>query len=152
MKAKPAASSEVGIQQTELPVPLHHPHARKSFTYLISVVGTQMLKHMSSPRMKAANVIRREVEYKGLVSELKFLVPWGHIAAKAWGSPQGRPVLCLHGWMDNADSFSKLIPLLPKDCYYMAIDFAGHGLSSHRPAGCPYYLIDYVSDVRRVAA
>ncbi|XP_042323702.1 serine hydrolase-like protein 2 isoform X4 [Sceloporus undulatus] len=88
----------------------------------------------------------------GLVSELKFLVPWGHIAAKAWGSPQGRPVLCLHGWLDNANTFSKLIPLLPKDCYYMALDFAGHGLSSHRPAGCPYYLIDHVSDVRRVAA
>ncbi|KAH0616824.1 hypothetical protein JD844_028238 [Phrynosoma platyrhinos] len=88
----------------------------------------------------------------GLVSELKFLVPWGHIAAKAWGSPQSRPVLCLHGWLDNANTFSKLIPLLPKDCYYMAIDFAGHGLSSHRPVGCPYYLIDHVSDVRRIAA
>lgn len=88
----------------------------------------------------------------GVVSELKFLVPWGHIAAKAWGKPQGRPVLCLHGWLDNANTFNKLIPLLPKDCFYMAIDFAGHGLSSHRPAGFPYHFFDYVTDVRRIVA
>nr|XP_060633150.1 serine hydrolase-like protein 2 [Anolis sagrei ordinatus] len=88
----------------------------------------------------------------GLTSEIRFLVPWGHIAAKAWGPPQGRPVLCLHGWLDNANTFNKLIPLLPKDCSYIAIDLAGHGLSSHRPAGYPYHLKDYVSDVRRAAA
>uniref|UniRef100_A0A6J0T4K0 Serine hydrolase-like protein 2 isoform X1 n=1 Tax=Pogona vitticeps TaxID=103695 RepID=A0A6J0T4K0_9SAUR len=88
----------------------------------------------------------------GTVSELQFLVPWGHIAAKAWGSPKGRPVLCLHGWLDNANTFNKLIPLLPRDCYYMAIDLGGHGLSSHRPVGSLYYLMDYVGDVRRVTA
>ncbi|XP_060633151.2 serine hydrolase-like protein 2 [Anolis sagrei] len=87
----------------------------------------------------------------GLASEMRFLVPWGHIAAKAWGSPQGRPVLCLHGWLDNANTFDKLIPLLPKDCHYIAIDFAGHGLSSHRPAGYLYHLEDYMGDVHRVA-
>ncbi|XP_060101312.1 serine hydrolase-like protein 2 isoform X1 [Heteronotia binoei] len=85
-----------------------------------------------------------------MISELKFLVPWGHIAAKAWGPPQGRPVLCLHGWLDNANTFNRLIPLLPKDCYYMAVDFGGHGLSSHRPPGFPYHFMDYVGDVRRV--
>ncbi|XP_067415730.1 serine hydrolase-like protein 2 isoform X2 [Emydura macquarii macquarii] len=88
----------------------------------------------------------------GMVSELKFPVPWGHIAAKAWGSPQGRPVLCLHGWLDNANTFNRLIPLLPKDYCYMAMDFGGHGLSSHRPAGFPYHFLDYVSEVRRVTA
>uniref|UniRef100_A0ACB8FPB0 Uncharacterized protein n=1 Tax=Sphaerodactylus townsendi TaxID=933632 RepID=A0ACB8FPB0_9SAUR len=87
-----------------------------------------------------------------MITELKFLVPWGHIAAKAWGPPQGRPVLCLHGWLDNANTFSRLIPLLPKDCYYMAVDFGGHGLSSHRPPGFPYHFLDYVGDVHRVAA
>lgn len=38
------------------------------------------------------------------------------------------------------------------DCHYVAMDFSGHGLSSHRPAGSPYHFLDYVSDVRRVAA
>ncbi|XP_062480208.1 serine hydrolase-like protein 2 isoform X4 [Pezoporus occidentalis] len=88
----------------------------------------------------------------GMFSEVKFPVPWGHVAAKAWGSAEGHPVLCLHGWLDNANTFDKLIPLLPRDCYYVAMDFSGHGLSSHRPAGCPYHFLDYVSDVRRVAA
>ncbi|NWR53989.1 SEHL2 protein, partial [Bucorvus abyssinicus] len=88
----------------------------------------------------------------GMFSELKFPVPWGHVAAKAWGPSEGHPVLCLHGWLDNANSFDKLIPLLPRDCYYVAMDFSGHGLSSHRPAGSPYHFLDYVSDVRRVAA
>uniref|UniRef100_A0A8B9Z2W8 Serine hydrolase like 2 n=1 Tax=Buteo japonicus TaxID=224669 RepID=A0A8B9Z2W8_9AVES len=88
----------------------------------------------------------------GMFSELKFPVPWGHVAAKAWGPSEGYPVLCLHGWLDNANTFDKLIPLLPRDCYYVAMDFSGHGLSSHRPAGSPYHFLDYVSDVRRVAA
>ncbi|NWY43160.1 SEHL2 protein, partial [Sylvia atricapilla] len=88
----------------------------------------------------------------GMFTELKFLVPWGHVAAKAWGHSEGHPVLCLHGWLDNANTFDKLIPLLPRDCYYVAMDFSGHGLSSHRPAGCPYHFLDYVTDVRRVVA
>ncbi|NXK92892.1 SEHL2 protein, partial [Formicarius rufipectus] len=88
----------------------------------------------------------------GMFTELKFPVPWGHIAAKAWGPLEGHPVLCLHGWLDNANTFDKLIPLLPTDCYYVAMDFSGHGLSSHRPAGCPYHFLDYVTDVRRVVA
>lgn len=49
-----------------------------------------------------------------MLSELKLPVPWGHIAAKVWGSQQALPVLCLHGWLDNASSFDRLIPLLPK--------------------------------------
>ncbi|XP_077025183.1 serine hydrolase-like protein 2 isoform X1 [Tamandua tetradactyla] len=88
----------------------------------------------------------------GLFSELRLAVPWGHIAAKAWGSLQGPPVLCLHGWLDNANSFDRLIPLLPQDFYYVAMDFGGHGLSSHYSPGLPYYYQDFVNEIRRVAA
>ena len=28
---------------------------------------------------------------------MTFPVPWGHIAAKVWGNPTGKPVLALHG-------------------------------------------------------
>uniref|UniRef100_A0A8C0ZPX6 AB hydrolase-1 domain-containing protein n=1 Tax=Castor canadensis TaxID=51338 RepID=A0A8C0ZPX6_CASCN len=89
----------------------------------------------------------------GLSSELKLAVPWGHIAAKAWGSLQGPPVLCLHGWLDNANSFDRLIPLLRKvDFHYVAMDFGGHGLSSHYSPGLPYYHQNFVSEIQRVVA
>ncbi|XP_049628403.1 serine hydrolase-like protein 2 [Suncus etruscus] len=86
----------------------------------------------------------------GLFSELRMAVPWGHIAAKAWGPKQNPPVLCLHGWLDNANSFDRLIPLLPKDFYYVAMDFGGHGLSSHYNPGHPYYHQNFVGEVRRI--
>ncbi|XP_043418724.1 serine hydrolase-like protein 2 isoform X2 [Prionailurus bengalensis] len=87
-----------------------------------------------------------------LTSEMKLAVPWGHIAAKLWGSQQGPPVLCLHGWLDNANSFDRLIPLLPKDFHYVAMDFGGHGLSSHYSPGLPYYQQNFVIEVQRVVA
>lgn len=37
------------------------------------------------------------------------------------------------------------------ECRYVAVDLVGHGLSSHRPAGVLYSLVEYVVDVRRVA-
>ncbi|KAF6121649.1 serine hydrolase like 2 [Phyllostomus discolor] len=88
----------------------------------------------------------------GLFSELRLAVPWGHIAAKAWGSPSSRPVLCLHGWLDNANSFDRLIPLLARDFYYVAMDFGGHGLSSHYSPGVQYHPENFVSEIRRVMA
>ncbi|XP_051045451.1 serine hydrolase-like protein [Phodopus roborovskii] len=88
----------------------------------------------------------------GLFSELRLAVPWGHIAVKVWGSQKNPPVLCLHGWLDNANSFDRLIPLLPQDFHYVAMDFGGHGLSSHYSPGLPYYHLHFVSEVRRVAA
>ncbi|XP_035001299.1 serine hydrolase-like protein isoform X1 [Hippoglossus stenolepis] len=85
------------------------------------------------------------------VSELSVPVPWGEIRGKVWGPDQGCPVLCLHGWADNCGSFNTLIPLLPKECRYVAVDLAGHGRSSHRPPGVFYSLLEYVADVLRVA-
>ncbi|CAJ1053488.1 serine hydrolase-like protein isoform X1 [Xyrichtys novacula] len=86
------------------------------------------------------------------VSELSVPVPWGEIRGRVWGPSHGYPVLCLHGWADNCDSFNPLIPLLPAECRYVAVDLAGHGLSSHRPPGVFYSLFAYVVDVSRVAA
>ncbi|XP_029297232.1 serine hydrolase-like protein [Cottoperca gobio] len=84
------------------------------------------------------------------VSELSVPVPWGEIRGKVWGPDHGRPVLCLHGWADNCGTFNTLIPLLPKECRYVAVDLAGHGLSSHRPPGVFYTLPLNVADVRRI--
>ncbi|KAK5899456.1 hypothetical protein CesoFtcFv8_008936 [Champsocephalus esox] len=84
------------------------------------------------------------------VSELSIPVPWGEIRGRAWGPEHGRPVLCLHGRSDNSGTFNTLIPLLPKECRYVAVDLAGHGLSSHRPAGVLYTFPANVADVRRI--
>uniref|UniRef100_A0A4W5P4E3 Serine hydrolase like n=1 Tax=Hucho hucho TaxID=62062 RepID=A0A4W5P4E3_9TELE len=83
-------------------------------------------------------------------AEFKMPVPWGEIRGKVWGPDHGRPILCLHGWADNCGTFNTLIPLLPKEWKYVAVDMAGHGLSSHRPPGVFYSFPAYVADIRRV--
>lgn len=40
-------------------------------------------------------------------------------------------ILCLHGWLDNANSFLPLLPLI-SDAELIAIDLPGHGLSDHQ--------------------
>ncbi len=60
-----------------------------------------------------------------------------------------RPMLAIHGWMDNAASFSQLAPLL-RGFDVHAIDLAGHGYSGWRSADARYHLIDYVYDVSQI--
>ncbi|XP_059610976.1 serine hydrolase-like protein [Phlebotomus argentipes] len=84
-------------------------------------------------------------------TEVKISFPWGHVAGKWWGPADVRPILLIHGWLDNAGSFDTLIPLLPKDhVSYLAIDLPGHGLSSHIPEGMVYKCIDYVQLIHRI--
>lgn len=84
------------------------------------------------------------------VEEMKIPVTFGLIAAKWWGSKEKRPILLLHGWQDNAGTFDTLIPLLPQHYSYLAIDFPGHGFSSHLPKGCFYHVCDFVSILEEI--
>ena len=68
------------------------------------------------------------------------------IHAIQWGNPAGEKVLALHGWLDNAESFSNLAPLL-KNCHIVAVDLPGHGLSGHWPSHQHYHLWAGVEDV-----
>lgn len=54
--------------------------------------------------------------------------------------------VCLHGWLDNANSFLPLAHALP-DVQLLAIDLPGHGLSQHRSADAHYHFLDWVDDV-----
>ena len=76
----------------------------------------------------------------------------GHVelAAQLFGPADGRPVIALHGWLDNANSFVRLAPKLT-GLRIVALDLAGHGLSGHRPPGASYALWDYAFDVLKVA-
>lgn len=83
---------------------------------------------------------------------VSFEVPWGTIRGLSWGNPQGEPLLALHGWLDNAHSFLPIAeaflqsPLAEK-YHLIALDWAGHGHSDHRPAGNYYPFMDYVYDL-----
>ena len=50
------------------------------------------------------------------------------VAAIEWGADGARPVLALHGWLDNAASFARLATLLDR-LHLVAIDLPGHGRS-----------------------
>lgn len=72
------------------------------------------------------------------------------MTAKGWGPPNGRPVIAIHGWLDNAGSFDALIPLLPKDLRIIAVEIPGHGLSDPYPPDIAYNYIDTLLAVERL--
>lgn len=55
-------------------------------------------------------------------------------------------ILCLHGWLDNAESFHILGPEISKKGYdVVALEFPGHGFSSHKsPDGPTQVFAEYV--------
>ncbi|MCJ8322005.1 MAG: alpha/beta hydrolase [Colwellia sp.] len=64
----------------------------------------------------------------------------------ACGDDENEIVLCLHGWLDNAASFTPLMPYLSNK-RIIAIDWPGHGFSSHRSQDAHYHFIDWVYDL-----
>uniref|UniRef100_A0A6M2DR19 Putative valacyclovir hydrolase n=1 Tax=Xenopsylla cheopis TaxID=163159 RepID=A0A6M2DR19_XENCH len=97
------------------------------------------------------NNISKNSLVEGEWKEHTIPVPWGQVAGKWWGPPDQQPILCIHGWQDNAGTFDTLIPLLPKNLSYLCIDLPGHGLSTHYPKGLHYYLFwDGISLIRRI--
>ncbi|KND03626.1 uncharacterized protein SPPG_01102 [Spizellomyces punctatus DAOM BR117] len=76
------------------------------------------------------------------------------LTAKEWGTPGGFPILALHGWLDNANTWDVLIPHLlatHPHLHIIALDLAGHGHSQHRHAECDYLFYKYVEEVVSVA-
>jgi len=80
------------------------------------------------------------------IEEFNIKIPNKSIAAITCGPVTAKPILALHGWLDNAASFIPLAPYLP-EFRLIAIDFQGHGLSEHAPAGCYFHFEDYIADV-----
>ncbi|CAN8029722.1 unnamed protein product [Ixodes persulcatus] len=60
-----------------------------------------------------------------------------------------RRMICLHGHQDNAGSFDFLLPKLDARWRAAALDYTGHGLSSHLPRGCAYVAHHFVADMVR---
>ena len=72
-------------------------------------------------------------------------LPWGTLEGLHWSRPGAPKVLCLHGWLDNAASFVPMSSFLTH-FDLLALDFAGHGFSSHRPETSRYYFPEYLYD------
>ena len=63
------------------------------------------------------------------------------------GVDAGRPIIALHGWLDNAASFSPLAEYLDFKRPFFALELPGHGRSEHRPQSANYHLVDNTLDV-----
>lgn len=86
--------------------------------------------------------------------EFQCKLSYGELAGVIWNNPDSglnNPVLALHGWLDNANSFAPIAPfLLDVMPEIVAVDLPGHGHSQHRAPGSRYHLVDYVFDISEV--
>lgn len=64
----------------------------------------------------------------------------------SWGEPNEKPLLALHGWLDNAASFAQLAPHL-SGYYVVAPDLTGHGLSARRSPDASYQIWDDLPEI-----
>ena len=80
------------------------------------------------------------------ITPLKLPGLTGHLEAVESGAGHKTPIVSLHGWLDNANSFRPMMPYIP-DRPWVSLDLPGHGLSAHRPKDSVYHLMDYTIDL-----
>jgi pimeloyl-ACP methyl ester carboxylesterase len=80
---------------------------------------------------------------------LHFSVLGLQLAAQRWHAG-GIPVIALHGWLDNSESFAAMAGYMP-DVDLLALDLAGHGLSDHRAPHAGYLIWDDLREILAVA-
>lgn len=81
-----------------------------------------------------------------IIKTVTFEVNGRKISGISNGNEQGKLLLCLHGWLDNAASFQPLLPYL-SHYHVIAIDWPGHGLSDHRSLDAHYHFVDWLYDL-----
>ncbi|XP_026749415.1 serine hydrolase-like protein 2 [Galleria mellonella] len=85
-----------------------------------------------------------------LIKEWFVEMPWGKVAMISWGESSKPPILMVHGYLDTAATFSRLLELLPDTHYYVSFDFPGHGKSDHvLPPGGPLVTMTFMTEVVR---
>lgn len=108
----------------------------------VSASGVQRLRKLSTAHLLANQP----------TEEIAIPVPYGQLAAKVWPAKRKnrnpkKHLLCLHGAQDNAGSFDPLLEKLDGGWQAVALDFTGHGLSSHLPRGCIYTMTHLMFDI-----
>jgi len=105
---------------------------------------------MSTTNKVNSSTINSEVNNS--VKKVNYTIGAMSIQGLATGSEDTKNniVLCLHGWLDNAASFTPLLPYLQQkltDKHIVAIDWPGHGCSTHRSPDAHYHFMDWVYDL-----
>ncbi|MCB1703294.1 MAG: alpha/beta fold hydrolase [Halioglobus sp.] len=77
---------------------------------------------------------------------LRWQVNGLELAGLCWGQAGDKPLLALHGWLDNAASFAFLAPLLT-GYQVVALDLTGHGRSAWRSADASYQIWDDLPEI-----
>lgn len=72
------------------------------------------------------------------------------MAGRWYGNRTDRPILALHGWLDNLGTWDTLIPLLPDYLGVLCIDLPGHGHTARLPPGMHYSADDWILVIGRV--
>lgn len=81
--------------------------------------------------------------------EIELPTSWGTIRGKQCGTGK-RKVLGVHGWLDNANTFDCILPLLKYQSFsFVSIDLPGHGKSDHFNSGFIYDPRGYVAAVKK---
>ncbi len=69
------------------------------------------------------------------------------VSVVEWGDPAGIPILCLHGWLDNAASFHYLAPFIDEKYRLIAIEMPGHGQSEHLSSDADYLFVSGIGTI-----
>ncbi|KYQ91619.1 alpha/beta hydrolase fold-1 domain-containing protein [Tieghemostelium lacteum] len=90
------------------------------------------------------------------IKGIELTIPVGNgvnFVAKAYGPTDSKHrVIALHGWLDNANSFDLIAPVLAEaGIRVICLDFIGHGLSVHKAQRTNLYYTDYITQVLDVA-
>ncbi|MDZ4726364.1 MAG: alpha/beta hydrolase [Leptospira sp.] len=84
------------------------------------------------------------------MGQISIKTKFHNIEGLEWGNPSGKTILAFHGWLDNANTFAPLAEHFP-DYRFIAIDFPGHGKSSHKPEGTIYHFVEYAVEIIAIA-
>jgi len=95
---------------------------------IFSSLGSLLLLTLNS-------LIRRNKPIPENIEEIRISLPAITLSALRIVNGSKHRILCTHGWLDNANSFLPLLPLI-ENAEIVALDLPGHGSSDHLNA--PY--------------
>lgn len=91
-------------------------------------------------------------DLKCLMKEKNIIINDLKLAYFETGTEKKPKLLCIHGWLDNAASFFKMMPFLQEHFHIFLLELPGHGHSEHLGKSSHYHLLDsitWIEDFRR---